>query len=558
MNGLIILLAAIAVLVAGYLLYGRHLAKTWGVHSFKTPPALTMYDNVDYVPSRKETVFAHQFASIADAGLVTGTIQAAIFGWVPVLLWLVLGAVFMGGVQDFAALYASVKNKGRTIGYLLEKYIGKLGKRLFLGFVWLFSVLFLAALIDLLAKTFTGVDGTGVTSTVGSQISTIHLILIVLSLMFGLIIKFGDLDRWANVLISVTFLFSAIMFGMMFPFTLRATNWRLILIVYLALASAAPVWLVLQPRDYINLFAFIAMILLAAVGIVVARPTMRLEAFCGFQVNGQLLFPCLFATAASGAVSGFHAMISSGTTSKQIRNERHTLPVSYGAMLVACLVAVIALVAVGGSYSSAELGKIGTPGAIFASAVAGFLTTLGLPAESVTTLLMFAFTALILTTLDSIARVGRLSWQELILDEDTDKDRTREILSNRWIATAITLLPALLLSRLGYQAIWPLFGSANLLLSMVTLLACAIYFRKNRRGSAYAWIPMLVMLLITFASLIVTVWTKLAGLIAGTSESIAGDIVQLVMAIVLFALAMLLSCQGLKKLATTEPRMSDL
>ncbi|MBP5275088.1 MAG: carbon starvation protein A, partial [Abditibacteriota bacterium] len=409
MSGLLIILIAIVVLGGGYLLYGRYLANKWGIDPNAKTPAYTENDGVDYVPASPGVVFGHQFASIAGAGPINGPIQAAVFGWLPVLLWILIGGVFIGGVQDFSAMYASVKNKGRTIGYIIELYIGKLGKKLFLAFTWLFSILVVAAFADIVAKTFNGVGGTAEANLAGGRVSMTSMLFIFLAVILGFILKSGKLSTALNTVITVGFLVCSIVFGMMFPVCLGTNVWHVITFIYIAIASVTPVWALLQPRDYLNSYLLVVMIVLAAAGIVVANPTMELPAFSGWQINGQNLFPYLFVTVACGAVSGFHAMVSSGTASKQVKNETHMLPISYGAMMMECLLAVISVVAVGACYTSATLADAGTPTVVFANSISGFLTGLGLPSAFSYTLLTLAVSAFALTSLDSVARVGRLA-----------------------------------------------------------------------------------------------------------------------------------------------------
>ena len=430
MSGIMMMVIAIVVLGGAYIFYGRYLEKKWGIDPNAKTPAYEMEDGVDYVPADTNIVFGHQFASIAGAGPINGPIQAAIFGWLPVLLWILIGGVFFGAVQDFSAMYASVKNKGRSIGSIIETYIGKTGKKLFLLFCWLFCILVVAAFADVVAGTFNGFltadDGTVSKITANGAVATTSMIFIVEAVCLGMILRYGKLHKWVNTAIAIVMLIGAVALGMNFPMFLPRTTWHVIIFIYILIASVAPVWSLLQPRDYLNSYLLIFMIIAAIIGVFVANPQCHLEAFTSFNVDGQTLFPILFVTIACGAVSGFHSLVSSGTASKQIKNEKNMLPVSFGAMLMESMLAIIALIAVA-SFAKGEAAAQGltTQPQIFAGAIANFLEVIGLPHTLVFTLINLAVSAFALTSLDSVARVGRLSFQEFFQDNDVDeKDYT--------------------------------------------------------------------------------------------------------------------------------------
>ena len=325
MSGILMMVIAIVVLGGAYLLYGRYLEKKWGIDPNAKTPAYEMEDGVDYVPADTNVVFGHQFASIAGAGPINGPIQAALFGWLPVMLWILIGGVFFGAVQDFASMYASVKNKGRTIGYIIEEYIGKLGKKLFLLFCWLFCILVVAAFADVVAGTFNGFTaneaGELMKVTANGAVATTSMIFIIEAVALGMLLKYGKLPKWLNTVIAVAMLVVAVAVGLKFPIFLSRGVWHIIIFLYIMVACVVPVWALLQPRDYLNSYLLVFMIAAAVVGIFVANPACNLEAFSGFHVDGQYLFPILFVTIACGAVSGFHSLVSSGTASKQIKNE---------------------------------------------------------------------------------------------------------------------------------------------------------------------------------------------------------------------------------------------
>jgi len=551
MNGIVIMVISIVVLVGAYLLYGRYLAKKWGIDPKAKTPAYEMEDGVDYVPTDKGVVFGHQFASIAGAGPINGPIQAAIFGWVPVLLWLLVGGVFFGAVQDFSAMYASVKNKGRTIGYIIEKYIGKVGKKLFLAFTWLFSILVVAAFADVVAKTFNGFDAAGAVVPANGSVAMTSILFIAAAVLLGFIIKYAKLNTWVNTVIAVGLLVLTIVLGLNFPIYVSLGSWHIMIFVYIAVASIVPVWALLQPRDYLNSYLLVAMIVAAVVGIFAYNPAMNLNAFNGWKVDGNTLFPYLFVTIACGAVSGFHALVSSGTASKQIKNEKDMLPVSFGAMLMESMLGVVALVTVGFLATKGNVPTNMTQPQVFANAIAIFLTKLSIPEDVSRTLITLAVSAFALTSLDSVARVGRLAFQEFFIDsekEEKDYNIVEKVCTNKYFATGITLVLAYILAKVGYASIWPLFGSANQLLSALALIACAVFFKSTKRQGWMLWVPMVIMLVVTLVALTLTIVSKTQLLVGGTSANALGDGLQLSFAVALFALGVTVAFQGLKKM----------
>lgn len=554
MNGILMMVISIIVLVGAYLLYGRYLQNKWGIDPDAKTPAYEMEDGVDYVPADTNVVFGHQFASIAGAGPINGPIQAAIFGWLPVLLWILLGGVFLGAVQDFAAMYASVKNKGRTIGYIIEEYIGKTGKKLFLLFCWLFCILVIAAFSDVVAGTFNGFSvseaGKAIKNTANGAVATTSLLFIIEAVALGMILKYGKLNKWVNTGIALVMLVAAVSLGLQFPIFMDIATWHIIIFIYILIACVTPVWILLQPRDYLNSYLLIFMIIGSVVGIFIANPGCNLEAFTGFNVDGQYLFPILFVTIACGAVSGFHSLVSSGTASKQIKSEKNMLPVSFGAMLMESMLAVIALVAVS-SFAKGEAAAQGltTQPQIFAGAIANFLTAVGLPYNLVFTLINLSVSAFALTSLDSVARIGRISFQEFFMDDDTDSENMgffMKVVTNKYFSTIITLVFAYLLAQVGYAEIWPLFGSANQLLSVLALVACSVFLKKTNRQGAMLWIPMGFMMAVTFTALTMTI-VKLSKAFVTVGLSL-GTTLQLVFAVILLLLGIMVAIQGIKKL----------
>ena len=554
MSGLTILLVSFVLFVLAYLVYGRWLAKKWGVDPDILTPAHTLRDGVDYVPARRSIVFGHQFASIAGAGPINGPIIAAMFGWAPVFLWIVLGGIFFGAVQDFAALYASVKSRGKTIGYLIELYIGQTGKRLFLLFVWLFSILVVAAFADIVAVTFNGYAADGSLIPANASVATASILFIVAAVGLGFYLNKRMPDGYTSALVAIGLLTACITLGLVFPVYAAKMPWLYIVFAYIFVASVAPVWALLQPRDYLNSFLLAAMLLAAFIGVIFANPDMDLPAFTGFEVNGNYLFPILFVTVACGAVSGFHSLVASGTASKQIDNESDMLPIGFGGMLLEGLLAVIALIAVGSLAVGGVLPK-GSPPIIFATAVSGFLGNLGLPKDMVYTIVTLAISAFALTSLDSVARVGRLAFQELFTDSSAGPaamGSAVRFLTNRYVATSATLLLGYLLALNGYQNIWPLFGSANQLLAALSLIACAVFLKKTRRVGWMLYAPMVVMLLVTLSALGLSIYRLLGKLGSDSGFRLASDGLQLVFALLLLGLGLLVARSGMRRLKGSE------
>ena len=561
MNGLTMMILAVVVLGGAYLVYGRYLAKKWGINPDSKTPAYEMEDGVDYVPADTNVVFGHQFASIAGAGPINGPIQAAMFGWLPVMLWILLGGVFFGAVQDFASMYASVKNKGRSIGYIIELYIGKLGKRLFLLFTWLFSILVVAAFADIVAGTFNGFDANGATVTANGAVATTSLLFIVFAVGLGFYLKYTRFPKMLNTLFAIALLVLAVGLGLAFPIYVPQSAWLIFVFIYVIIACVTPVWALLQPRDYLNSNLLIAMIVGSVLGICVYNPSMNLPSFTAFKLtaaNGSVsyLFPALFVTIACGAVSGFHSLVASGTASKQIKNEKNMLPVSFGAMLLESLLAITALIAAGFVATQEGL-PAGTPPQLFAQAISIFLTSLGLPESVCYTLITLAISAFALTSLDSVARVGRIAFQEFFTDDSIapeDQSPLNKVLTNKYFATILTLLLCYALSRAGYASIWPLFGSANQLLSALALIACAVFLKKTKRQGAMLWGPMVIMLGVTFTALALKI-TELVTALSG--QFVFGNALQLVFAVLLLILGVIVAFEGIKKLIGKDETLEN-
>ena len=556
MNTLVIVLIAAVCLVCAYALYGRWLAKTWGIDPKAETPAVRHKDGKDYVPTDGWTVFSHQFSSIAGAGPVTGAIQAAAFGWLPVLLWILLGGIFFGAVTDFGALYASVKNEGRSMGLLIEKYIGKLGRKLFLLFCWLFTLLVIAAFADMVAGTFNAYTEPGVladAAQVNGAAGTISLLFIVFAMVFGLLQKKFAFTGWKEGAVGLVCTVAALALGMAMPLIAGKEAWVYITFVYIFFAAVLPMWLLKQPRDYMTTFMFIGMIAGAVLGLLVAHPTMNLPVYTGFN-NASLgtLFPILFVTVACGAVSGFHSLVSSGTSSKTVSNEKDMLKVGYGAMVLESLLAVLALCVAGASAAADGTPAVGTPFQVFSNGVAGFFQMFGVPVYVAQCFMTMCVSALALTSLDAVARIGRMSFQELFSVDDMSKaEGWRKLLCNTYFATIITLAGGFVLTRIGYSNIWPLFGSANQLLSALVLVTLCVFLKVTGRSNKMLFPPLVIMLCVTFTALVQRLIALIKAYQAGSAAFLVEGL-QLILAVLLIALGLTIVINSLRAYAAAR------
>lgn len=556
MNTLVIVLIAAVCLVCAYALYGRWLAKTWGIDPKAETPAVRHKDGKDYVPTDGWTVFSHQFSSIAGAGPVTGAIQAAAFGWLPVLLWILLGGIFFGAVTDFGALYASVKNEGRSMGLLIEKYIGKLGRKLFLLFCWLFTLLVIAAFADMVAGTFNAYTEPGVlaeAAQVNGAAGTISLLFIVFAMVFGLLQKKFVFTGWKEGAVGLVCTVAALALGMAMPLIAGKEAWVYITFIYIFFAAVLPMWLLKQPRDYMTTFMFIGMIAGAVLGLLVAHPTMNLPVYTGFD-NESLgtLFPILFVTVACGAVSGFHSLVSSGTSSKTVSNEKDMLKVGYGAMVLESLLAVLALCVAGAAAAADGTPAAGTPFQVFSNGVAGFFQMFGVPVYVAQCFMTMCVSALALTSLDAVARIGRMSFQELFsLDDMSKAEGWRKLLCNTYFATIITLAGGFVLTRIGYSNIWPLFGSANQLLSALVLVTLCVFLKVTGRSNKMLFPPLVIMLCVTFTALVQRLIALIKAYQAGSAAFLVEGL-QLILAVLLIALGLTIVINSLRAYAAAR------
>ncbi|WP_270580475.1 carbon starvation CstA family protein [Butyricicoccus sp. OF27-2pH9A] len=572
MNTLVIVLIAAVVLFGAYVFYGRWLANKWGIDPKAKTPAVEFNDGKDFVPTNGWTVFSHQFSSIAGAGPVTGAIQAAAFGWLPVLLWVLIGGVFFGAVADFGALYASVKNKGKSMGMLIEKYIGKTGRKLFLIFSWIFCCIVVAAFADMVAGTFNAytVTDAGVTelaaaATTNGAAGMISIMFMVFAVVLGLIQKKFNLTGWKEAVVGIVCIVASFAIGMNCPLIFGKAAWSYITFVYIFFAAVLPMWLLKQPRDYMTTFMFICMITGAVVGLVVAHPTMNLPVFTGFT-NEKLgtMFPILFVTVACGAVSGFHSLVSSGTSSKTIENEKDMPKVGYGAMVLESLLAVLALCVAGAAAAADGTPAAGTPFQVFSSGVAGFFEMFGVPVYVATAFMTMCVSALALTSLDAVARIGRMSFQELFSVDDMEHaEGWRKLFCNVYFSTVITLAFGFLLTKIGYANIWPLFGSANQLLSALVLITLCVFLKVTGRSNKMIFPPLIIMLCVTFTALVQRFLAMVKAISAAASTAIpAGETtwgavfiangLQLILAVLLIVLGLTIVIHSFKSYAKSE------
>ena len=552
MTGLMLLGIALVVCACGYFIYGRWLVRLWGVDPNARTPAYVHEDGNDYVPSSKFTVFAHQFSSITGAGPVTGPIIAAMFGWAPVMLWLMIGGIFFGAVQDFTALYASVKNEGKSMGMLIEQYIGKTGKKMFLLFSWLFTLLVTAAFADIVASTFNGFKADGGLATPNAAAASISMLYIVVAIAFGYFLKKCPLAEGPKLAVAIVLMIAMLWAGIEYPLYYDKTTWLYVVFAYMFMAAVMPMWLLMEPRDYLSVFLLLGMIASGVIGVIFTNPYIELPAFNGFVVNGQPLFPILFITIACGAVSGFHSLVSSGTSSKTVSNEKDMLFIGYGSMLIESILAVVSLIVVGAAATGGVMPK-GTPFQIFAGAVGGFMGMFGLSAHVATCVITMCVSALALTTLDSVGRIGRMCFQELFTSgKPEEMSGLQKVLTNKYFATVITLFFGYLLCLGGYMNVWPLFGAANQLCAALVFISLSVFLKVTGRQGWMLYVPMGFMFAATMSALAMSIYGIVNKLVTGSPFGMLTDGLQLVVAIALIILALLIATNGLKTLCGSK------
>lgn len=562
MNGLLLLGLSALILVVAYLFYGRYLVKTWGIDPKATTPAVAKEDGTDFVPTNKWSVFAHQFSSIAGAGPVTGPVMAMMFGWLPAFLWVIVGGVFFGAVQDFGALYASVKTEGKSMGQIIEKYIGRKGKKLFFLFCWIFTLIVIAAFADMVAGTFNGISADGAKLAPNASAASISILYVFVAMAFGLFLKKVKLEGLPKVILGIALIIAMLALGIMFPVYATKTTWICVVFVYIFFASVTPMWLLKTPRDYLTTFLFIGMIVAAVIGVFVSNPTITTPAFVGFKsASGSYIFPTLFVTIACGAVSGFHSLVSSETSSKLVENEKDMLQVGYGSMLLESLLAILVIVIVGAlpnlkasgvldsTLANMALADTATPFTKFSAGVTGLVAQLGLPQSWGLCIMTMFVSALALTSLDAVARISRMSFQEFFeVEEGQEPSGLVKVLTNKYVSTIISLVCGYLLSLGGYVNIWPLFGSANQLLAAMVLISLAVFLKVTGRKGFMLYIPMVLMFIVTMTALVQAIYGIVMKLFVTGGFVLMVDGLQLVVAILLVALGLMIGFNSGSKL----------
>lgn len=562
MNGLLLLGLSALILVVAYLFYGRYLVKTWGIDPKATTPAVAKEDGTDFVPTNKWSVFAHQFSSIAGAGPVTGPVMAMMFGWLPAFLWVIVGSVFFGAVQDFGALYASVKTEGKSMGQIIEKYIGRKGKKLFFLFCWIFTLIVIAAFADMVAGTFNGISADGAKLAPNASAASISILYVFVAMAFGLFLKKVKLEGLPKVILGIALIIAMLALGIMFPVYATKTTWIYVVFVYIFFASVTPMWLLKTPRDYLTTFLFIGMIVAAVIGVFVSNPTITTPAFVGFKsASGSYIFPTLFVTIACGAVSGFHSLVSSETSSKLVENEKDMLQVGYGSMLLESLLAILVIVIVGAlpnlkasgvldsTLANMALADTATPFTKFSAGVTGLVAQLGLPQSWGLCIMTMFVSALALTSLDAVARISRMSFQEFFeVEEGQEPSGLVKVLTNKYVSTIISLVCGYLLSLGGYVNIWPLFGSANQLLAAMVLISLAVFLKVTGRKGFMLYIPMVLMFIVTMTALVQAIYGIVMKLFVTGGFVLMVDGLQLVVAILLVALGLMVGFNSGSKL----------
>ncbi|MCJ7687990.1 MAG: carbon starvation protein A [Clostridiaceae bacterium] len=533
MNSVVLILGSIIIFVIAYATYGAWLCKKWGIDAKRPTPAHTRQDGIDYVPAPAPILLGHHFSSIAGAGPIAGPIGAAVFGWLPVVLWIIIGSIFFGGVHDMGALFASVRHDGKSIGEVINVNMGRTGKILFACFAWLTLLLVIAAFTSICASTFVSTPSAGTSS----------ILFMVLAVNFGYFVYRKGVGLGLSSVIGVVLLFGCIWLGLAFPLVLSYNTWVIVLLVYISIASIAPVWILLQPRDYLNSFLLYAMLIGATLGVIIKHPTLQLPAVTSFNLgNGKLLFPMLFVTVACGAISGFHSLVASGTTAKQITSEKDVKLIGYGSMLIEGVLAIVAIIAASyiGADKLTELLKGGAVN-VFADGIGNFMTSFGIPFEVGKSFTALAISAFALTSLDTATRLGRFIFQEMF-DNGNENGKAPNMLANKYVATAITVVFGGALTFKGWQLIWPIFGAANQLLASLALLAIAVFLRNIGKEYKMVVIPTIFMFFVTQFALIL--------LIANKAKDLGSNWLLIIIACVLFVLAIVLMVSGVKALTS--------
>ena len=485
---LFLLLISIILFVISYFIYGKYIRNILEIDDKNQTPANYKNDGVDYVPTNRYILLGHHFASIAGVGPIVGPILGSTFGWLPAVLWIILGSIFIGAVHDFTSMVISMRKQGKSIGSIIEDFLGSEGKKVFLIFTWFTLILVIAVFTITVANTFVAHPEAG----------TASVLFILLAVIFGFSIYKIKLNIIIATIFGVILLFLSIWGGLIFPLKLSYSTWVLILIIYIFIASITPVWILLQPRDYLNSFLLYTLLIGGIAGVFFYRPDIKLEVFKGFyDPDLGWLFPVLFVTIACGAISGFHSLVSSGTTSKQIDKESDAQFIGYGGMLLEGVLAILSVITAIILTRSEYIAAIKNPISLFSNGMGSLLHAVGIPTVISVSFAALAISAFALTSLDTSARIGRYTLEEFF------ENFSLPYFNNRFISSFITVGAgaALVFNKGGTMAIWPLFGSANQMLASLALIAATAYFINKHLQNKIVLFPAIIMFTITITAL---------------------------------------------------------
>ncbi len=565
MNTAYLLISGIVFFAVAYRFYARKISKNLGINDSKSTPAHTMNDGVDYHPAKMPVLLGHHFSSIAGAAPIIGPITAAVYGWAPVFLWIIFGAIFLGAVHDLTSLIASVRHSGRSIGEAIHERLGTMGSIFFLIFSWSALILVVAVFMAVVAKTF----------VTKPETVTASLMYLILALLFGFLVNKLKLSFKWMTLIFLPLLFLSVWIGVMFPMTVSAfgitlpivnltvspiTFWIIILTIYIFIASVTPVWILLQPRDYLSSFLLYGLIAMAIIGTLVARPEIKLPAFTSFT-HHKLgpVFPMLFVVVACGAISGFHSLVASGTSSKQLDKESDAVPVGYGSMLIEGLLAIIALVAVArlGMNEYSQALKNQGPINVFANGIGACLNAVKILPEHGIIFATLAVSAFALTTLDTATRLSRFCLQELCTKKR--KNGSRKTFLDRYTATFISAGIGCALALSGqWKTLWPMFGAANQLLAALALITVSLWLFHIGKNIWFTIIPACIMFTVTLAALVI-LFIENVNLMLTTHQFMPEGILSIA-SLLLFSLAivlLILTIKTFKKGTANEIQMKN-
>ena len=570
MSALVILLIAVVVLALGYVFYGSWLAKQWGVDPNRETPSHSSYDGKDFVPANPAVLMGHHFSSIAGAGPINGPIQAAVFGWVPVFLWCVLGGIFIGAMHDFGALFASIRHKGGSIGEIMKDSMGIKAQRLFIVFALAVLILVIASFTSVVASTFAsgfadgartlGVLATGEGVTPQGATAMTSMLFILIAIIFGYFVYRKNAKIGPATIAGIIGIIAIVVIGLNVGLNFNRTFWVLFIAVYVTIASLLPVWILLQPRDYLSSFLLYGMMGLALIAVLGATftgaATMEVPAFTSWNTSVGPLFPMLFITVACGACSGFHSLISSGTSSKQINNEKDAQVIGYGSMVIESALGIISLIAVGVVWSKTNYGGgdvfTSGPPAIFAGGIATMFSSFAGQGSFrvIQNLFTLAVSVIALTSLDSATRLCRYLFAELMTPEGkTHDDLTgaAKFFATPIVSTLIMVVIGCGMGFLGLSQIWSVFGAANQLLAAIAMLAVCTWLGKIGRNNKMFYVPMTFMLVATITALCRTILKGFGTIGAGGAAW--GTWFQVIWSIILVVLAVDLAIMAFRTLS---------